>query len=480
MADRLLATVALMLVPALLLAAAAVLLIATRAPRLSPVSQALAVLVIGYVFGYDLWHADAGPIPLTLDRLALVGVMALFVWRLYLGHAPPLRPIVLDWAIALLCGWLAVSCVLNRPGDGVHLPTSPLFRLIVSFWAPACLYAVLRVSVVDSRAAQRVLVVLACLGVYLGATALFETAGVWSLVFPRYIANPDLGLHFGRARGPALNSVSLGTHLAICAGAAWLLIPRASGAAKAFWLGAVGLMTLGVLLCYTRSTWIGMAAAGTAVVCLQLPKPWRGPSFAAACLVGVLALAVGKDALVALEREDSGSVSAHSVQQRTAFVYVSARMIRDNPLWGVGFGRFYDKKLPYLADRRQPFELESIRPLHHHNTVLSILVETGPIGLVAYLGVLGGFLWVGWRLAHDAAAPDACRRLGLLLIAAVLVYLPSAVFHDLSLVHSEQWLLFTIAGAAAGCWLNRDAVAPATAACRPALSLTRFSPPRHA
>lgn len=451
-----------MLVPALLVAVALLVLSAAVAPRLSPVAHAMAVLVIGYVFGHDLWHADAGPIPLTLDRLALVGVMAMFAWRLYQRQTAPIRPVVLDWAVALLCGWLAVSCLLNRPGDGVELPTSPIFRLVVSFWAPACLYAALRTSVVDARGARLVLVTLAGLGVYLGVTALLETAGVWALVFPKYIANPDIGLHFGRARGPALNSVSLGTHLAVCAGAAWLLIPRAGRAAQVVWLGSAGLMALGVLLSYTRSTWIGLAAAAVAVACLQLPKPWRGPSFAAACLVGALALSVGKDALVALKREDSGSVSAHSVQQRAAFAYVSARMISDNPLWGVGFGRYYDKKLPYLTDRRQSFELESIRPLHHHNTVLSILVETGPIGLTAYLGVLAGFGWVGWRLAHDPGAADVCQRLGLLLIAALLVYLPSAVFHDLSLVHSEQWLLFTIAGAATGCWLNRDATITAT------------------
>jgi len=494
-----------MFVAAILAGLAVALLLATLAPRLSPVTQAVVVVLVGYVAGYDVWHADAGPVPLTLDRLALAGLVVVSLRRFYARGCPPLRLIGLDWAIALLCGWLTVSCLLNKPPEGVELPTSPLFRLIVSFWAPATLYAVLRTSTVDATAARRLMTALACLGLYLGFTAVMETFGVWALVFPRYIADPELGLHFGRARGPMLNSVSLGVHLAVCATAAWLLVPRASRPMQLFWLGGVGLMGLGVLLSLTRSTWLGFAGAGVAVVCLQLPKPWRRTAFLTTCVAGVLltltrstwlgfagagvavvclqlpkpwrrtaflttcvagvlVLAVGKDALVGLEREDSAQVSAHSAQQRLAFLYVSDRMFRDNPLTGVGFGRFYDKKLPYLTDRRQWFELESIRDLHHHNTILSLLVETGPLGLAAFLAVLAGFGWVGWRLAHDEAVGEECNRLGLLMIGAVVNYLPSAAAHDLTLVHSEQWLLFLVAGAATGCWLNQRSVVPDAAA----------------
>lgn len=448
-----------MLVAAILAGLAVALLLATLAPRLSPVTQAAAVLVIGYALGYDVWHADAGPIPLTLDRLALAVLVGLSLWRLHAGVAPTPQPIGLDWAIGLVCGWLTISCLLNKPPEGAS-PTSPLFRLVVSFWAPAALYAVLRTSVIDGAAARRFLTILASFGVYLGFTAVMETFEVWALVFPRYIADPELGLHFGRARGPMLNSVSLGVQLSVCCAAAWLLIPRSSRSMQLFWIGACGLMAFGVLLTMTRSTWAGLAGAAVTVICLQLPKPWRWPAFATTCLAGVLLLAVGKDAIVGLKREDSAAVSAHSAQQRLAFAYVSQQMFQDHPLWGVGFGRFYDKKLPYLADRRQWFELESIRDLHHHNTFLSVLVETGMLGLASYLAVLGGFLWVGWRLAHDPEVDEDCRRLGLLLIAVVVNYLPSAAGHDLTLVHTEQWMLFAAAGAAAGCWLNKAHTAP--------------------
>ena len=84
-----------------------------------------------------------------------------------------------------------------------------------------------------------------------------------------------------------------------------------------------------------------------------------------------------------------------------------------NPVFGVGFGRFYDRKLPYLSDRSQNFELESIRPLHHHNTLLSVLTETGLVGLAAFVAMLGRLdaqrLAAGARHRFAALGPVAWR-----------------------------------------------------------------------
>ncbi len=467
-----------MLVPLLLLAVIACLWLSVWGPslagRCSMLSLVLTVVVVGYVFGYELWHLHAGPLPLTLDRLLLLAVAGLLGWRLLRGQVHKTPLVLTDWLLGLTVAWLTLSCLLHRPGDATTLPDSPMFRLLVSFWIPAFLYGILRFERIDGAKARRVLVVFASLGVYLGVTALLETAGVGSLIFPRYIADPELGTHFGRARGPALNSVSLGTYLSVTAAAAWLLIPRASRRMKLFWLGGAGLMALGVLLTYTRSTWIGLAGAVVMVLCLQLPRRLRTPAFVLAGVLGVAFLAVGKDALSHLKREDSGEVSAHSVQQRTAFAYVSLRMFQDHPLVGVGFGRFFDQKLPYLTDRRQSFELESLRNLHHHNTFLSLLTETGLLGLAAYAGILAGLGLGGWRLAHCEHVDPDCRRLGLLMIGTLAIYLPSALFHDLTLLHSDQWLLFTVGGATIGCLVNRPTGAAIAQPIRFPISLPSF------
>ena len=465
-----------MLIPSLLVGLTLLLWGLWAGNRASLMAMALAVVVVGYICGYDAWRLEAGPGTITLDRLAILGVTLLAGWRAWRGRIQATQPTGADWALLLTIGWLGFSCFLNPRPEGLIDAPSQTNRLLLSFGLPALLFALMRHERFDASKARWLLTTLACVGLYLALTAVMETAGVWSLVFPRYIADPELGLHYGRARGPALNSVSLGVYLGIATVATLLLIPRSSRLMQLFWSAAAGLMTFSVLLTYTRSTWIGLALAGTFTVCMQLPRRVRKP----VCVLALATLAVvgysAKKAIVSLEREDSANVSAHSVQQRLAFAYVSYQMFRDHPLMGVGFGRFVDKKLPYLSDRRQWFELESIRQLEHHNTYLGLLTETGMLGLFAYLALLGSIGAAGWRLYNLEGEGQAVRSIGLLAIGTLFVYASSALFHDLTLVHSDQWLLFAIGGAAIGALVNSPAMALARAQAEPNRELI-VSPP---
>lgn len=418
--------------------------------QLEPIWLGLAAVLVGYVFGYTFWHTSVGPLPVTIDRLLLGGCVATFVWRLRNRQLAdsPWAPV--DWALLVTLLWLTGSMLLAGKSPIVS-DAPPHWRLVFSFWAPAMLYLAARQSQITERGITWLLAGFAGLGGYLTLTALAETAGVWGLVFPRYIANPELGLHFGRARGPALNSVSMGIYLAVGAGALWLLIPRLPQKLRVIAFAALPVMVFAILLTYTRSTWLGLAGGGVVVLAAQLPKAIRWKIVGGTLTAGAVLAAISWQAILQLEREDSGGVSQHSVQQREAFAYISWQMFQDYPLAGVGFGRFYDMKLPYLADRRQSFELESLRPLHHHNTFLSLLTETGLVGLAAYLGVLAGVLAAGWRLSQNEQATAAHRSLGVFALGTVMIYLPSALFHDLSLLYTDQWIVFLIAGAAVGC-----------------------------
>jgi len=401
---------------------------------------------VGYVFGHSFWHVHLGPLPVTLDRLLLVvliGLIGVSAWKKRIA----LRSLHLaDWALLAVLAWLTASALIANVGTDADLPTSPFFRLLFSFWIPALLYFAVRFTPLSAATTTRILIAISLLGCYLAFTAVAEVTGQWWAVFPKYISDPTLGTHFGRARGPALNSVSLGIHLSAALWAAWTLRPRVSRGWQLALLAGMGTMVVAILLTYTRSVWLGVALSGYIMLVAQTPRRWRLPVAAgsmACCLVlgGLLSsLAVN------LDREDSGQASQHSVQQRTAFAYVSWNMFCDEPLTGVGFGRFYDKKLSYLSDRSQSFELESIRPLHHHNTFLSLLTETGMLGLVAYLAVLLGWATIGTKMAFSLHSNLATKQAGQLTLAMLGVYLPSALFHDLSLILQDQWLLFLIAG----------------------------------
>lgn len=409
-----------------------------------------ALLLVGYVVGYEFWHARLGPVPLTLDRILLMGLVGAFVaqWRWKKLDPKPIAGV--DWLVVTLLAVLTVSAIANR-GD-VHVPhmVSPMWRLVASFWIPAVVYWIARQSRISFTSWKIVIAVLACLGVYLAGTAVAETSRQWWAVFPRYIADPDLGLHFGRARGPHLNSASLGVFLTACFWAAWTLRAYVHRGWQLLILISLPLSVVAIYLTYTRAAWLGLAASGFVVLWLSVPPRLRKPVVGGAGLIGVVLAALLWSNVVGLKREGSAADSQHSVSQRTAFAYVSWQMFKDHPISGVGFGRFYDRKLPYLADRSQSFELESLRNLDHHNTLLSVLTETGMVGLAALVAVVVGWWRYAWSLAHSSHVPGWVRAHGLLMVVLLVAFLPNALFHDLTHLPMDMTLLFAMAGVTVG------------------------------
>jgi O-antigen ligase len=432
---------------ALLAAAAGIVWGAIYARRGSLVLGCAALVIVGYALGHTFWHAKIGPLTVTLDRMLLISVFGAFVvqWRTGRLEKKPLCGC--DWLLFALLGLLTASALLSGTPDVVAPDGgTPLWRLTMSFLVPAGLYWIARQVPLPQREWKGWLVGMSLLGVYLAVTACAEITRQWWLVFPHYISDPTLGIHFGRARGPDLNSASLGIYLTACLLSAWILRPYVRPTLQLVLMVAMPLMTLGILFTYTRSTWIGLIASGAVVGALQVPRHWRLPAFTLAALIGGVVVASTWTSVVDLEREGTGEESHHSIDQRKSFAYVSWKMFNDNPIFGVGFGRFYDRKLPYLSDRSQDFELESIRPLHHHNTLLSFLTETGMVGLAAFVSLLVGWARVAWSLAKDQQVPSWARAQGILMLAVMANYLSSAVFHDLTLLPQQQWLLFLFAG----------------------------------
>jgi len=404
---------------------------------------------LGYILNHHFWHVGFGPISLTLGRVMLVGLVGLLVWRWRQGLVEKRPPTGADWLAALFVGYLTIRFALTPSAMETVSSVSPTWRLIASFWMPAALYLVVRSAELSERTWKTLLAVLSMLGVYLAVTGIAEVTQQWWAVYPRFISNAELGLHFGRARGPSLMSASLGVFLAICFWAAWFLWSFVSRGWKLALLAAMGLMCAAVYLTYTRSTWLGLAGGLAVIPLLHFPRSWR-PLLIVSMLIGAMVgtLVLGQK-LMNFDRGDSASAS-HSAYQRASFLYVSMQMVADDPLLGCGFGRFYDRKLPYLSDRHQQIELESIRELDHHNTFLSILTETGLIGLTLFVAMLAAWGRAAWQLASNAASESWVRAHGLFTLAALIAYVASAMFHDLTLSPSEQWFVCLLAGATVG------------------------------
>jgi O-antigen ligase len=199
------------------------------------------------------------------------------------------------------------------------------------------------------------------------------------------------------------------------------------------------------------------------VLGMTLRGHWR-PLALGGMVCGAAVLAMARmDSMVRLERDNSAAAAADSVGLRGSFAYISWKMFLDRPLWGVGFGQFPDAKLPYLSDRETSLHLEGARPYTHHNTLLSVLTETGLIGVAAFMALLIAWGRTAWKLARHADAPDWARVQGILFLGALGVYLCQAVFHELSYTPATHALLFLLAGATVGLYQAAAAPQPAAA-----------------
>lgn len=450
--------------------------------RGSLVAGCLAYFLLLNCFGANFYRFDLGSITLSLDRLFLVFLVGSYAvqWRLgRIRHRPLER---LDWLVLAFVGLLTASTFYAKfLGDG--LPVDPAHpesgtivqRLINGYLIPLSLYWIARQAPLSERALAVVLGFLTIFGVYLAATGAAEFCGQWGLVFPRYIADPEVGLHFGRARGPMVQSVSYGLCLGACWLASWLWRERLGRWGQLAILLAAPLFAAAVFFSHTRSVWIGVGLAVLLVLGLTLRGAWRPLALGLIVVVGTLAVLPNLERIVSLERGDnSASQTRDSANFRKSFAYVSWKMFLDRPLLGVGFGQFTTAKLPYIHDRSVDLRLEPIRDWTHHNTYLSLLTEVGLVGLAAFLALLAGWARRAWRQARDPRSPPATRRQAVLLLGTLVIYAVQAMWHELSFTPLDNGLLFLMAGLAIG--QGRPSTSAAPHALPAAVPLAREAP----
>jgi O-antigen ligase len=403
-------------------------------------------LLLTNCFGNEFWAIDCGFIKMSLDRFFLVALGVAFLAQRWTGAAESKSIGVSQWILIGLLSLLAVSTFTHDWRDPRFSEAPVIQHLINGYLMPGVVFWIAFCSRPTERQLWWTHVSLIVFGVYLAITGIAEATGNWWLVFPKYIANQEVGIHFGRARGPMVHAVTFGATLAVAVIAGFVLWPRVSRWWQLLLLAGLPLAAAGIFFSYTRSTWIGAAIGLAVVLALQLPRAWKALVLGGAVAVGGLVAVANLEQILAFNRADnSAAQTRESVDLRGSFAYVSWMMFLDRPLLGVGFGQFPIAKHPYLSDRTTDLTLESIRPYVHHNTVLSILTEIGLIGLALFVGLLTSWAVAAWRLWRAGNSP-ILRAHGVLTLGALAVYFCQCVFHEMSFTPRDHALLFFLAG----------------------------------
>lgn len=402
-------------------------------------------LVATAVFPAEFFSVQAAGLTWTLDRLLFLALLASFAVSWYRGRIEIGSWHLADLAALSFLAWLAIRTFTQPLGSIAPHQPHTLMHAINGYLVPLVLYGVLRFSKPSASALRPAFWVIAILGFYLSITAWFEAAKLWGLVFPKFISDPSLGIHFGRARGPMLQSVRLGVCLLACWSCIVITCVWLSPHSKTRWLFALASIPVfwgAVFFTYTRSIWIGLVLIlGILVVCC-LQGATRRALIVCGGMAGLLLAIVVGPHLVAFKREYSAEETRESTYMRAAFAYVSLQMFKERPVAGFGFNQFNAANREFLSDRSTNIRLESIRGYVHHNSFLSLLVDLGIVGLALYLMMLVAFVRQSWELYRRVNSPPWIRRLGLLSLCITCVHLIQMAFHEVSFSSIENSLLF--------------------------------------
>lgn len=413
----------------------------------------LVTILAGSCFGHPFFNWSA----VTIDRLLLAVVVSLyFAQRAFLGlrsRSITKSDIVLTSFIACLVG---STFAHNWRYDGGQ----PVAFLLFFYLMPFAMYWVGSRCEITERAHHWILGVFAGFGAYLSLTAVCEVLGQYSIVFPRYISSPEVLEFFGRARGPFLNPIGNGMYLTAALIATLMCWPFVQPRYRRAVAGLAALICLGAFCTLTRSVWLGAGVATLGMAIAVVPKAHRFRVILLAGIAGGLFFSLAGDRLVAFKRDKylTSKETAESAKLRPILAAFAYEMFRDQPLTGVGLRQYQRHNIEYLTARSFDVPMNKGKEYVQHNVFLSLLVETGLVGLTLFVLVLGIWMVNGWRLWNDCELPLWRRQLGLFTLLLIAAYVANGMFHEMSLIPKLNWLIFLLAG------FSRNAHEPSPAA----------------
>ena len=375
----------------------------------------------------------AAMLPVAMAPMSIAGALCvaltLAAWLARSGPGRVATP--LDWPalLWLLAMGLATLGALDRPASAASLGKGLIpFVTGLAAW-----------HALDRRRAAAATIVLLAAG---GAASMWGTA--------RFLAAG--GRYPARAIGLTGSWMTFGLQLMLIVSLALAIAITARerrwrmGALAAAALGLPGLVTS-----FTRSAWLGLAAALAVILGVRRPR-----ALLALALVAVAAyLALPGDLG---DRLRSAFDPAHAANRERVMMWeAGARAFRDHPVTGVGL-----QNLTTLLDRyRLPGATE--HPAHLHNSYFQVALAAGAGGLAAFLALCAALLVTcrsrGPGLGR-ASGLAAGVRLG--VTAGASGFLLAALFDHAFGDEQLLFLLFTLAGLAWGAraW-EREAAAGA-------------------
>lgn len=345
-------------------------------------------IIAGAVFGPNFFVLRAaGIFDITIERLIFTAILLFLVAGLFTGNVRFQTNITIE----IIMGFFSMACILSMIRSGFvsisPIFVSPWFVFISGYLFPFIIFVFAKNYISREKDVVLILQTLFFLGVYLSITAFFEYTNLRLFVFPRYINDPEIGIHFDRSRGPLLNAAFNGVGILIGLISGLHLLQNKTGPAKAFHQAALLLFFPAVFFTLTRSVYVGLLI--TLIIFLGWYKTsvskWKLISLP---LAVVLILGVANSPrLLSKERREGGVLQVEEVDIRMALLKRSFFMFMEQPFTGVGLAQFSPSSIQSYKGPVASIEVDAAATLQHSH-LMGLATELGILGVLAYLTLI--------------------------------------------------------------------------------------------
>ncbi len=401
-----------------------------------------------FVISYPGWP------DIYLERIVFLLFFILFFVEVFRGRERllPLTRVefMMIFLLLVLMGSMVRTGFLTTRGDEYQ----PFHVFLTGFFFPFVFYYFGKTLLYTEKRIKILLWSFLCFFIYLVLTAYFEHFKVNSLIFPRFITNPLIGIHYGRARGPFVTAPVNGWVMGALFFSSLFLRSRVQGGAARLALLFILILTpLAVFYTYTRAVWLSFLLAPLPLLFFSKKLLLRPRFIFLPLVLLILFTIVNWENISSQEREQGGVMEVSEVQSRIALFKVTMAVFKEAPIFGVGFGRFR-RAIPYYSS--EVLQGTSVQLASQHNLFFGLLSEVGLVGLVPFLLILIFILQYSILLFRRLPGGGFISRdLVVTFWAMLVIYLVTASFIQTQFFIVANSSIFLWAGMMEGLYQRR-------------------------
>ncbi len=349
--------------------------------------QRLGLYLIAFLFPFTYWELIYKDFNVPyVDLIALLLFCAWLIKSLYLFTQKDQKWSLRNFPGLILMIFFIFTCILslsNVEQEQLYLAIKYIFRPILFFYL---MYIVLPFNLINSfKTLFNIFKIMYVLG--LGLVGM----GIWALIFP-----PIIGLR--RALPVAIwGAYPLGTNHNLLAEIFIILIPFGLilfwQERNIFWkniyLIGILLMTSIHLLTLSRSGWLALAAQ---LLILFFFKYKKEITKILSPLVLYLVLILIVPAALLMSQLIAAGITTSATINRLKLIEVSLMLYRQHPIIGSGIGVF-----TVIMSQVKWYIIEYGEVLDAHGFVFKTLAETGLLGTLAFILLIGYYLYIIYK-----------------------------------------------------------------------------------